>query len=261
MEYILFISVTVLFTSIILNSFGVYLLHKVSSSLTNQKLLLTSLSFVEILFALMTITFRVMIHFKCESLPCDIVHGLVWYFYFVYIFIIFVIMLDRFIGGMTPLKYASMFPKRTARLMIMVGWILSLLLLVPRLMSRPWIEFCPITAVAVGFPVLLFIITAYSLMAFKIRKHRRTFLGSRIQSRVSKVAAAIIISFACLAVLPDFIVLIKSLLDSRKSTGWDQFVAVVYLLNDVNYLLDPVVYLYGYPALKAAIKHKIFTVI
>ena len=85
--------------------------------------------------------------------------------------------------------------------------------------------------------------------------HRRTFSESRIQSRVSKVAAPIIISFACMAVLPDCIMLMKSLLDSRRSTGWEQ---LVYTLTEINVTLDPAVYLYGYPALRHKIKRKVF---
>ena len=209
----------------------------------------------------MVIVQRLLKYFKCDFQAvhsCIISRGLLWYFYFVYLLIPFVIMLDRFVGGMKPLKYARIFPERRARLIIIIIWIFGLALLVPRAKLTSWLEFCPVIAVSLELPVLLFIITAYSLVAFKLRKHRQSFSASRIQSQISKVAAAIIISFVLLIVLPDFIVSATFLKNSISLKDENEFISHIYLINCVNFIMDPIIYLYGYPPIRKAIKHKIF---
>ena len=262
MAYILFISCTLALISIILNSFGMYFLRKLPTFKSNQRLLLINLSFVEIFTASVDIVRQILNYFGCTDSQagyyCIMVLGLSWYLYFVYLLIPFMIMLDRFIGGMKPLKYANIFPKRKARLIIIIIWSFGLVLLVPRVNFTSWVEFCPVIAVTLELPVLLFIIITYSLMVFRLKKHRKSFSASHIQSRISKVAAAIIISFVLLLVMPDLMVSATLLKDSTRFTDGKKFTGHIYLLNYVNFIMDPVIYLYGYPPLREAIKRKIF---
>ena len=246
--------------SIIFNSTGIYFLLKVPSFLSNQKLLLMSLSLMNILVTSTDFIRRLVNLLRCRFhlsyFLCMIVNGLNWYFYFVYLFAPFVIMLDRFIGVMNPLRYKNIFPKRRVRLVVIVTWIFGLVLLIPRAKFESWDAFCPIISFVIELLVLVFIIIAYTLMAFKIRKHRQRFPGSRIQPRISKVAMGIIISFTVLVLVPEIVLAVRLVLnmESIAIADGDELTNQIYLVTTVNFIIDPVIYLYGYPPLRDAVR-------
>ena len=245
--------------SVILNGLGLYFLRRLPSSMSNQTMLLMNLSLAEILLALSATVWRLMFLCGIRSgfFLTVLAHGLSWYFYLVYLFTPFIIMLDRFIGIMCPLKYVKIFAKSRARLIIIVTWILGLLLLVPRAFAGSYMAFGPFIALTIDLSVLGFAIPAFILMTFKIRKHKQRFSRSHIQSRISTVAGLIIGSFVFLVLLPDIITsallnvsssVIEVYEDSRR----------IYLITCVNYIVDPIIYLYAYPPLRTVMKREIF---
>ena len=218
-----------------------------------------NLSLAEILVTLSTISWSLMDISTVDSgfVSSVILYGLAWYFYFVYLFTPFIIMLDRFIGVVCPLKYASFFIRRKAGLIIIITWILGMIFLVPRLWFSTYLEFCSFIALAIELAVLGFIIFAFTLMAFTIRKHRQQFSRSNVQSRVSIVGGLIVGTFVLLVLLPE-IFTSKAILDT--SVSFAEAVGDsrrVYLITCVNHLVDPIIYLYGYPPLRRSIKRKI----
>ena len=260
MDIVLLTACILLLLSVLLNSVALYFLYKVPSLTSNQPMLLVNLSLVEISMALSSILFRIMRMCKVERgfFHPIITSGLSWYFYLVYLFTPFIIMLDRFIGIMSPFRYLDIFPKRRARLLIIFTWILGLILLLPRHFFSSFMEFCPFAALGIELIVLAFVITAFTLMALKIRRHKQRFSRSRIQSQISTVAALIISTFVLLVLLPDVIISTALILDSSLQKV-DKYSKRIYLITFINCIVDPIIYLYGYPPLKDAIKRYIFT--
>ena len=95
-------------------------------------------------------------------------------------------------------------------------------------------------------------------MAFKIRKHKESFSKSRIQSRISTAAGLITISFVLLVILPEIIVSAALLRFSSDFKSIAEHTYAIYFITFVNCIVDPIVYLYGYPPLRVAIKQKLF---
>ena len=262
MEFVLYIKCALQLVSVILNSLGIYFLRKMPPQMSNQASLLMNLSSVQLLLAVSSILRLVMDICRTEIcvLLSMILEGFEWYFYFVYLFSPSIIMLDRFIGVMHAMRYMNLFPEKRARLIIVVSWILGLVLLVPRLFYRSFRYFGPIVAFTMELSNLGFFITAFTLMAFKIRKHKQTFSNSRVQSRISKVAGLIIGSFVLLVLLPELtmtIVLIVSANIDGVNIYTKEYYYLVYLIICLTYIVDPIIYLYGYPPLREAVKCRI----
>ena len=245
--------------SVTMNTLGLYFLHNVRSVISNQRMLLMNLSLAEIFVALLTILYSLMEICRIESgfFYSVIILGLSWYFYLVYLFTPFIIMLDRFIGVMSPLKYPSIFPKRRAGLVIIITWSLGSVLLVPRLWFSKYLEFCPLIALAIELAVLGFIIIAFTIMVLKLRKHRQEFSRSNVQSRVLVVGGLIVGTSVLLVLLPEIINSIAILDTSVSLAEAHDTSRKVYLITCINYIVDPIIYLYGYPPLRHAIKSKI----
>ena len=256
MDAVILTTCILLLVSVILNTFGLYFLHKVRSVMSNQRMLLMNLSLAEILVTLSTILYSLMGIGRIDSgfFYSVIILGLSWYIYLLYLFTPFIIILDRFIGVMSPLKYPSIFPKRRAHLIIIITWIVGLVLIVPRSWFSKYREFCSPTALAIELTVLVFIITAFTLMALKIQKHRKRFSRSNVQSRVSVVGGLIVGTFVLLVMLPEIINNITILDTSISLAETNENSRKIYLITCINCIVDPITYLYGYPPLRQAIK-------
>ena len=109
--------------------------------------------------------------------------------------------------------------------------------------------------------VLEYIIMAFAIMAFKIRKHKEWLSRSPIQSRISTVAGLIVVSFVLLVIFPEIIVSAAVLSASDDISEVAKNTAQIYLITFVNCIVDPILYLYGYPPLRVAIKRKMFPLV
>ena len=228
--------------------------------MSNQQVLLMNLSLTEILLAITASLWRIMIICKIQSnfFHSKIVSTLGWYFYFVYLFAPFIIMLDKFIGVVYPLKHEKLFPKRRARIVIITTWILGLVLSAPRLLFPSSHKILSFSSLTIQLFVLGFITIAFPIMAFKIRKHKESFSNSHIQSRISTAAGLITISFVLLVILPEIIVSAALLRFSSDLESIAEHTYAIYFITFVNCIVDPILYLYGYPPLRVPIKQKLF---
>ena len=88
-------------------------------------------------------------------------------------------------------------------------------------------------------------------------KYKQTFSNSHVQSRISEVAGLIIglfvLLFALLPKLTMTMVLILSADTDVNNIHTEECYDIIYLIICVNYIVDPIIYVYCYPPLREAV--------
>ena len=245
--------------SILLNAVGIYYLHKLPSFMSNQRILLTNLSLTEIAATGSSFIVKVLHHFQmCDDFlgpACGIPFSIHWWVYFVYLFAHLLLLTDRYIGARWPFEYKDIFSERKVVIAIIGSWIIGLILMTPKVhfaSLKKWLEYGPTLAFAFDLCVVLSAIFVYASIAYNIRKGREMLATNcNVKFKASKVPAVIISTFILFVVIPDFIVMMLRQLNPPHGT--DDFTHV-YQITVLNYFCDPIIYLYGYPPLRSAIK-------
>ena len=256
--------------SIILNSIGVFYLQGLQSNMTHQKVLLTSYSITGILMSITAIvslspciSYAAAECSSSQTMNCTNSHVTVatihFYTVFVYLLTLLILLADRIIGVTFPLKYTVIFPKSRLLLTTAITWILSLLLAIPIAVrySDVGFKYALISSFVLDLIVLISTIVGYVWIGYKVHQSRNTAGQSRSSTefKILKVATCIVFAFLFLFVIPDCIIAITfgimGKIDSFSKIG-----PMVLLLNSIHDVVSPIIYLYGLPPLRNAIKHR-----
>ena len=245
--------------SIILNSFGLYLLSHLNHELTNQRIFLASLSLTELLYALVTLCNYILDQFanNNSSLRHALLGRLQWYLYYVYLILPVALAMDRLIGVTFPLKYKVVLSKCKAIMVVISIWFSMLTIAIPTTFTNfeaaearnVHIVALGITATTIGFSIL-----AYAWIGVKVHQRRKLVGRANNQSKVLKVACLIIITYFIFEAIP------STVMTTMTVTHPDEvrdYVRAVYTICRLNTLSDPIIYLYNYPPLKMAVKEKL----
>ena len=245
--------------SVLLNITGVYFLYRLRGTITNQRICLINLSVMEIFSALTFLVWRFIDFFK----PMDTRHDIpvtlavyrvfVWWCYCSYLMSPFPLTLDRFMGVMFPLKYFEIYSQKRATIIMASTWILAAFLSVPFAFTdiTSWLSYAPLTALCLELFVIIFGGVAYSCVGIKIRRQGNVFNRSVNETKVLKVAFRIIVTFFVLIVIPDIVLLTLAFV---KPTTALQYFEIIQSISDINCLIDPIIYLWGYKSLRNTMK-------
>ena len=252
-EYIEPLFCTISGLSIILHSYGIYLLFKVKHVKANQRILLTNLSLSEILFAIFNVLINALNLAEDEM---DILDRLEWFFFYVYLVSPSIITVDRLIAGTVPLRYKSICSVNKTIAAVISVWSCMLMIFMPIIFIYHKVE-CSgklaDTALGIKIAVVTFAIVSYTSIGIKVYKQRELFARTNTSSRTMKVAILIIVTYFVFEVATGMLHVIWK--DTHLNELTDNF-EWASLLGQLNIISDPIIYLYYYPPLRSAVKEQ-----
>ena len=251
--------------AIILNAFGIYILHISSIGGSNQIQLIISLSFSDICISVLTLCMTVL-SLIGHSLPGSKALLYVWSqrasmshaWYLMY----FLLTLDRFFGGNFPFKYRAYATKKRLKIILGICWIASLAVgptfCLPVFDLKKVYIFCN-TYLWLSYDTLflaLFIVTYASILYRKVHRDeqfRRANAASENQ-RFFLVTTSLLVAFIVLEVLPSTI---SSILSLRKERFHNLATAFIEFAWQLNILVDPIIYIFLQPVARQTAVEKI----
>ena len=247
--------------SIILNTLGICTLSNLRHELTNQRILLMNLSITELVYTSGVICSFLIYRFQHlnGSTFGALFTRFTWFFRHLYLTSPLLLTMDRFFAIAFPWKYRGFSTKAKALMMIFSTWICVASITVP-LVLRNDHDYQPnyILDLAIEVTVIVFAIVAYTVIGLIVLRQRRLTGRANSESKVLKVAAAIIVTFVLFEVVPSLVltVVLKYHPDTEKG-----YMLLIYLPTSFNTISDPIIYIYNYPPLKATVKKKLMPLI
>ena len=248
------VCLVLLAATIILNSFGIYLMKRTHGTYTNQKLILINLSSCQILLAISRTTYTVIHHYE---IPTDNIYklaalGFVYVELSTYYLVIISLTVDRFIACKYPLRYAIVLSRKKMRIILATAWILGLVVNLPQLFISASVAvfiFNYATLPVLDFTFVLTAITVYGYLLYKVQKRKRDKLSrhngkerERSQNyKLIKMAAMINLRFFLLVTIPD-IIFAMNLSANFGSKSVLRFILVFCWY--VNPVFDPITYVF-----------------
>ena len=250
--------------SIILNITGIYYLLLLNQDFTNHKILLRNLSFIEILSSVAMIvywfdgyfqfcSFRTVSAPNSMSLACIFGFAVDWYFYLLCLLSPMTLLPDRFLAVTYPFRYRDIFAKRRTTFIVFAQWIITLILVTQLvfLSHKHWLKYLQSTAIAIELLVFGSATVIYLWIVYKLRKQGDLSDRASAEFRVLKVAFLIILTFLCFVVIPEVTLFILTQLHFDMA---DTYQKTFYTVTCINYVCDPLIYIFGYPPLRQAVK-------
>lgn len=253
------LSLILMFLSLMLNSFGIFVLNKQYKGKNNaQKIILINLSTIEIVKMIQDICVVIIYQY----------FGMIYEDYMVYfelmeigtLSIIFLSMIlisvDRFLCITLGIKYKAIVTKRNVKLTVVMIWVIGVSTSVPFFFTndRSNIKYIYYTATGAFFVVLSVI--AYATVAFSIRSRTRS-KRSRPISVFRKsyiVPFGIITTFVLFNVIPDTVeVLVVHYNRPFDSTTYE----AVFCFYIIGYIADPLIYIFLNAETRAAARSTI----
>ena len=250
--------------SFILNMLGICTLSNLRHELTNQRILLINLSISELLYTSGLICFFFIDQFQHldRSTFRAIVVKLILFFRYLYLISPLLLAVDRFIAIAFPWKYRTIFTKTKAVIMVTSIWICITSTAGPALLLNDYnyetARLYYTLALTIGVTVVVFAIVAYTVIALIVFRQRKLTARAKRESKILKVASAIIVTYIFLEVIPSMVraVLFNCCRGVEKTYGLLFFVPTSF-----NTISDPIIYIYNYPPLKTAVKKKLMPLI
>ena len=267
-DFILIPSSFLLIAAILLHGAGMYFLFCVRETATNQKILLINMSLTEFCCAITTLISNFMIYFEADEtrfqmLTVLTLNGLSWFSYYIYILSPLLLVVDRLIGVTVPLLYKNYFSKRKAILCVILTWLLGVIFSIPLafidLQSR--MTYAPFPAAATEILVIVVFLGAYIRIGYEIWNRPASIRSNDGNFKVLKMASLIIITFILLVALPDatVIMLIASEMNPRLAVQYGR--TVYHTVSVLNFVIDPIIYLFGYLPMRKIMKDKLCIVL
>ena len=261
---LLFVPCFLLSCSIIFNMAGIYYLRSLKNDFTNHKILLLNLSLVEILSSVAMIVywfdgyflfcnFRVVSAPNSMSTACTFGFAIDWYFYLLCLLSPLTLLPDRFLAVTFPYRCRDIFPKWKAKMALAAQWLIIALLLTMLVFisHKHWLKYLQCTAIAIELTVFGSAMMIYIWIVYKIRKQGSLFDSSSFDSRVLKIASLIILTFLCFVVIPEVTLFTMSQLHFEMA---DTYQRIFYTVTCINYVCDPLIYIFGYPPVHQIIR-------
>ena len=256
------ISRSICLLSALLHCVGIYYLNKLPKFLSNQRLFLTNLSVTELLaittgFILQILHEERFCNYVIPTSPvCDVLSFVHWAVHEVYLCSHLLLLFDRFLGATWPLKYRLIFPKRKAAMAIAISWAIALILTAPGVgftFQDGWMNYYSVVSLSIGVCIVIFGIIVYTSIAFKMQKRKKLGITQgKTESKISKVPVLIISTFILLVVFPD--VTTQIMMRFYPFEKLMSIMDIFHVAYSLNYLIDPIIYLYGFPAIQSAIR-------
>ena len=255
--------------TILLNTFGIYILHASTIGGSNQIKIIMGLSLSDIAMSITSICISVL-SLIGHSLPdsqialyvflprAGTVHA--WYS------MNFLLTLDRLFGSNFPFKYRIYATKRRLKITMAICWIISLA--VAPIFYLPMFDLKKIYLVCnrylwISYDAVfmaLFIVTYTSILYRKIRRNvhlRRATIPSENQ-RFFLVTTSLMVAFIFLEVVPSIASSVLVSMDGKLSLTQ---IAITEFAYQLNTLSDPIIYIFLQPVVRQTAATKIRTVL
>ena len=249
MESKIYFSIAVFSLSfgIILNSFGIYILHKWKRRDNKQKFILVNLSILDILLAsteLLETIIRYTSNIEHE-LHHKIFRTVDVSLYVMYYQLITFISLDRLLCVLLHIKYNYYVTSKRVKRIISIIWLFGLCSVLPCIFSSSdsIYKISEILFSILNFIVLLIAILTYATIGYKLKKNKMIFVSSvgKRQQQNFIVPMLIILSFAICYAIPD---IVHTFLVLHESETLSIDVIIMLLLHHINRCLDPLIYIF-----------------
>ena len=269
--------------SVILNGFGFYCLrrtkHKVKTSTAKQHQILSCLSVSELCYSFLSLGKWILNHNglkKADSITYRVFYAGVFSNFYVYCCLLLVLLTNRFLLIARPFEHFQILSRRRVWYVVVVSWVLSFSLAIPLayMQVRFWSRYISVGYVVVEVLVLAHTILTFSLTGYKVRRHKNNVeqtnassptgdqqedtesIRAHANSKRCKsdsvpgkklkhltVALLTLFSFVPLVVIPDVVVMILLQYGSISDTAID----FIYSMLNLNFVVDPLVYMFTYP--------------
>ena len=270
--------------SVVLNSVGFYCLQKTNhkalkSSASKQHQILVGLSVSELVYAFFAFGKWIsnqLNHSLTYNLAYQVFYAGVFSSYHVYCFLLIVLMTNRLLSVAMPVRHMNI-SIRQVQCSIIVSWIVGYLLAVPFIVldAKVWPKFISIGYVVIDALVVTYTIITFSYIGYKISGGKENFENERKprkpgnngkscrnspckskrpmskgQQKLLTAALMTIFSYLPFVALPDFVV--TPLIHLNKIS--DTAVHFTYSMQNLNFIMDPLVYMFTYPLVRRELK-------
>ena len=248
----------ILVASALMNITGLICLWNLKQSYTNQRILLVSYSSSELQFAVLKICTLVMLQTVGEeSIYRIIFEAMYRAAIFVYFLTMILLLGDRFLACIYPMHYKVWFSKKEAIAFSALAWITGLLTATT----------CPIVGIKefqviakranLGFSVFILLASSfiYAAIGFKLRYRPMHSNRNASTGRFTKISFLIVGTFLVFIAIPEISIIIFK--NNEKDLLTSVWVRVVYLVGNINYCIDPLIYVFGYQPVKGVFIQKI----
>jgi hypothetical protein len=231
--------------------FAIYLYQKK----TNQNLILSFLSFAEILIALCGIAFNIdaetSIIWKhpelfdaCVTIPNISIYELVLMMY--------ILTVDRMICVVNPLKYKLRMTRTKIKILILISWIISITLGVLReTIPYPGKKWINVIFTGIGVLYIIVVIVTYSIVIIRVKRSRELFRTTNVNQEIKfkkefLVPGLIILTLILFYAIPYPIYQLTPF-NPRTLKEWQtQYIRdrVCEILQVFGLVIDPIIYVF-----------------
>ena len=256
--------VLLLALSFVANTLGIYLLFQCKSRENVHRIILSfssALTLILITHSLITGICLLDITNKKMKIALHTNRTISAGVFITYYFTIVVLTMDRLVCLVYPVKYRLTRSKSRKVMMILAGCcVLGALSLLPFL----WYNFDEAKKIydryillSVDVALLIIIFSTYSYIFFIINnsQHGKVSSGNQpMKSKCMRVSLLISMSFVSFVIIPDFILIYHQL--AEKTTN-AVLLHILYFLWILNYISDPIIYIYLRPDVHRAFRKKV----
>ena len=253
------VAITILLVSIFLHICGIYVLSKISEKRTNQHVILINLSIVEIILSAFHIVYLTLSLYEYDNTYRiqQVIGALVKASYNMYYLTMILLTIDRFLASKLSFRYAIMLSNRKVLKILICLWSICITALVPLLLiNYEKIRYAYSRAVYptfdFAFLVSAFVTYGYILKIAILNKFPSN-AANKTQRKTKKkkfftMTGLIILSFTLFVIIPDLLYLFLYFVGNQRS---NLLLRVLLVLWNVNFLLDPIIYIFLQKKVKA----------
>ena len=248
----------ILAASALLNIIGLIFVYNLKKRYANQRILLGSFSSSELYFTLSKFITLILIQtVGPDSIYRVVVETIGRAGLVVYYLMMILLLLDRFTACIFPVLHRSSFSKDQAKIACIMTWVIGL----STAIICPFIgfqEFQEKTQLAyLGFCITFLSSSSfvYIVIGFKLR-YRMPSSRSTVNHRLTRVAFLIGLTFLVFIAIPEITVFI--ILKEDEDTLSNFWARLLYVVGNINFCIDPLIYVFGYQPVKAVFRQKVF---
>lgn len=256
------VSIAILTMSVIFNLLGIYLLKQLQSPrLINQIFLLISMSTSELLLALFSVINKVgkFTEVKQKNSSIFVYHNQISAaLLFICYTTFFLLTFDRFLTFMLHLKYHKIVTRKRTFYGLLVTWLSGVAIAVPFLFLSAntflvvWHQY--IYFIFDGIILVTAFVTYSYIVNKALGKHRTASSRVPRREKMFVVVTIIILTFVLLVIIPD-IAYMHLFVVNKVGSDIDE--SIIWIIWELNYLVDPCVYIFLQRNIRKILQQKI----
>lgn len=211
---------------------------------TNQNIILTSLSCIEILFVLITVMFRVSLDYKIDAKLLLSMLAFQWFVWCQLVFTMYLLCIDRLICVSNPLRYKDRLTRKRTLVLILATLLISVSVSIASVfVSKTNYLSMFVVMIAANILYIVFAIITYAVAFVVVRRSTEIFGQSQDvrKKKVKKillVPAILVLTYIAFYVLPSILMLVEV---NKGKQG--QYAFQIYkVFASWGFVIDPITY-------------------